>query len=225
VTRQPQHAEPEPVGDPLARALERMRRTFITVPDGTLGTEQGRAAVKQARWERLCPQRWRAATFDTLDPAVRRGASAWLGRLTRDPANAGNLILLGKVGTGKTWAALALARVALERMAVRFAPVPALLDSLRPDGDGFLSWYTRAGLLVLDDLGAERLTDWGAEQLYLVVNDRWMHQRPIVATSNLDPDQIAERVGARTWDRLRDGATAVAIAGTSRRRPRSHEGA
>jgi DNA replication protein DnaC len=217
VTRRPEHAEPAPIDGLLAETMEGVRRNLTIVPAGTLAPVEDPAAELLARWERLCPSRWHSASLDTLPADLRRDLAPWLERLASrgDP---GNLLLSGKIGVGKTWAAFALARVALGRMTVRFASVSALLDSLRPDGDGLLSWYTNAGLLILDDLGAERLTDWGVEQLYLIVNDRWMHCRPIVATSNLSPDQIAERIGGRTWDRFRDGAEAVGIAGESRRR-------
>lgn len=42
----------------------------------------------------------------------------------------------------------------------------------------------KAPFLVLDDLGAERLTDWAAERLYLVVNHRYLHRLQTVATTN-----------------------------------------
>jgi DNA replication protein DnaC len=217
VTRQA-HAAPRPVAGPLEGVLARLRRRLEIVPDGTLEPEP--EDYLESAWLRLCPPRFRDTTPANLDPILRQDVAAWRGRLDIDPARAGNLILLGNVGVGKTWAALALARAALPHMSVRFVSVPALLESLRPDGGGHLGWYTRVGLLVLDDLGAERLTDWSAEQLYQIVNERWAHERPIIATSNLNPAQVAAAVGARTWDRLRDGATAIAIAGESRRRPR-----
>jgi hypothetical protein len=223
VTGRPAHAKPEPLAGSLEAALERLRHKLQIVPAGTLDDPRSPEVELRERWRRLCPPRWRAATLESLDVTLRRDTSAWLDRLRADPTGAGNLLLLGAVGVGKTWAALALAHAALPCMTARFAPVPALLEGLRPDGGGRLDWYIRTGLLILDDLGAERLTDWGAEQLHLIVNGRWMHQRPIVATSNLDRDQIAAAVGARTWDRLRDGATAVALAGASRRRPRGEE--
>lgn len=42
-------------------------------------------------------------------------------------------------------------------------------------------------LLVLDDFGAERATDWACEQLFQIVNTRYSHERPTVITSNLAP--------------------------------------
>ena len=58
-------------------------------------------------------------------------------------------------------------------------------------------------LLQLDDLGAEKRTDWVLEQLYSIVNERWQDERSIVVTTNItDMDELREQVGARTVSRL-----------------------
>ena len=58
-------------------------------------------------------------------------------------------------------------------------------------------------LLHLDDLGAERPTEWVLEQLYSIVNERWQDRRSIVVTSNLmDLEQLRAQVGNRTVSRL-----------------------
>ncbi len=57
-------------------------------------------------------------------------------------------------------------------------------------------------LLHIDDLGAENRTDWVLEQLYSIVNARYESERAIVATTNLMPDELTERLGARTVSRL-----------------------
>jgi DNA replication protein DnaC len=57
-------------------------------------------------------------------------------------------------------------------------------------------------LLHIDDLGAEHRTDWVLEQLYSIVNARYEAERPIVATTNLMPDELSERLGSRTVSRL-----------------------
>ncbi|HUS92194.1 MAG TPA: hypothetical protein VM695_10115 [Phycisphaerae bacterium] len=49
------------------------------------------------------------------------------------------------------------------------------------------------GLLVLDDLGAEKVTDWVDEMLYLVVDGRIEANKPIITTTNLTPQELGER--------------------------------
>ena len=58
-------------------------------------------------------------------------------------------------------------------------------------------------LLQLDDLGAEKRTEWVLEQLYSIVNERWQDQRSIVVTTNTtDLDELREQIGTRTVSRL-----------------------
>ena len=70
-------------------------------------------------------------------------------------------------------------------------------------------------LLHLDDLGAERRTEWVLEQLYSIVNERWQDERSIVVTTNLDLDELREQVGLRARCRgsWRSAATPIPIMG------------
>lgn len=135
-----------------------------------------------------------------------------------------NLVLLGAVGVGKTHAALAAARADHERgLEVVFLPVVELLDLLRPGGpEHALDDVMHCDRLVVDDLGHERSTDWTWERLGAVVNRRWLEERPIIATSNLDPPELSAAVGERTYSRLvGDGAVVIHVAGDDRRRKRA----
>jgi DNA replication protein DnaC len=49
---------------------------------------------------------------------------------------------------------------------------------------------------VIDDLGAQYSTPWALEQIYLLVDSRYQHRRPIVATSNLNPEELAEQLSS-----------------------------
>jgi DNA replication protein DnaC len=86
--------------------------------------------------------------------------------------------------------------------------LPRLLGVLREAIDSqqgmldLLDRLTAVDLLHLDDLGAEHRTDWVLEQLYSIVNARYEAERAIVATTNLMPDELSERLGSRTVSRL-----------------------
>ena len=106
------------------------------------------------------------------------------------------LFLHGEKGTGKTKLA---AIIANERAGtgkpVLFASVPDLMADIRAS---FASGGTservqavkEAPFLVLDDLGAEKMTEWVGEQLFCIVNHRYNEQLPTVVTSNYSPTQI-----------------------------------
>jgi DNA replication protein DnaC len=89
-------------------------------------------------------------------------------------------------------------------------PVPRMLAEVkrtfdRDAADNYLGFFRRlctVDVLVLDDLGAEKPTEWVVEQLYSIVNERWQDRRSIVVTTNVpDPDPEAPlrllRQGAR----------------------------
>jgi len=115
----------------------------------------------------------------------------------------------GDVGTGKTTLAMLVSKAALDTgRSVAIYSLPRLLSLLRESMDtdrgllDFLDRLSAVDLLHIDDLGAENRTDWVLEQLYTIVNARYEAQRTIVATTNLMPDELAERIGARTVSRL-----------------------
>src|SRR3712207_9281221 len=89
--------------------------------------------------------------------------------------------------------------------------VPRLLAEIkgtydRDSDDSYMRLFRRlcaVDLLHLDDLGAERPTEWVLEQLYSIVNERWQDGRSIVVTSNLvDVERLREQIGSRTVSRL-----------------------
>jgi DNA replication protein DnaC len=73
-------------------------------------------------------------------------------------------------------------------------------------------------LLHIDDLGAEKRTDWVLEQLYSIINERWQEQRSIIVTTNLfDVDELRDQIGPRTVSRLHEMCDLIPIMGRDRR--------
>jgi DNA replication protein DnaC len=103
--------------------------------------------------------------------------------------------------------------------------LPRLLNLLREsiESEGglldLLDRLSAVDLLHIDDLGAENRTDWVLEQLYSIVNARYEAQKAIIATTNLMPDALNERLGARTVSRLVEiCGDPLALAGADKRR-------
>lgn len=176
-----------------------------------------RQQQRAAAWALAVPSRF--AWAQPADLAEMSGGSdiaEWA-----DKPGGRNLVLLGPTGVGKTHAAVAAVRPMFDHgLDLTVLPVVELLDQLRPGGPAdALADLCGVDLLVMDDLGVERGTEWTAERMYAVVNRRWMEERPTVATSNLAPADLEQAVGPRLFSRLvGNDAVVVQLTGRDRRR-------
>ena len=123
------------------------------------------------------------------------------------------LTIRGSAGTGKTHLLQAIGWVSLDAgRQPKFISVARYLDKLRATftDDSPVSFEAvyrpleAAQMLLLDDIGAERLTSWGQEQLYKVVNHRYQERLAMAVSMNLDEKQAVDIYGERTADRLLD---------------------
>jgi len=115
--------------------------------------------------------------------------------------------LYGPPGNGKTHlAAAAVNHLIAQGRAVLFTTAPELLAMIREGFDGgqaenLIGLCQRVPWLVVDDLGAERLTDWAAEVLFRVFNARYTTRAHTLVVSNVRPDDIPEpRLRSRFLD-------------------------
>jgi len=132
--------------------------------------------------------------------------------------------LLGTVGIGKTHIALSMgwSWVGCGK-GVLYYHVEDLLDALRSgysswqrgDPEGYsmiLHFAQNVGLLILDDLGAQDEKVWATTKLDQIIDSRYIHQKPLIVTTNMALDKLPERIA----DRLSEGML-VELAGESYR--------
>ncbi|HLH63771.1 MAG TPA: ATP-binding protein [Ktedonobacteraceae bacterium] len=153
----------------------------------------------------------RDKTFQNFRPNVSRPVQMAYQialQYARNPE--GWLVLIGKVGCGKTHLAAAIANQSLEDGAVvLFKTVSDLLDHLRttymPNStevyDQLFSKMREAELLVLDDLGAQQSSPWANEKLFQLFNYRYNSRFPtVITTNNAGLQGIDERIRSRMMD-------------------------
>lgn len=185
------------------------------------------------------PARFELCTVENfpINDRIREGyerAVAWLGPYGEEAdaeaeerwaALKESILLWGPFGTGKTGLATGLMRARMLGDRALFLTVPTLLDRIRATYDGkgsesereLLTTVQTIPLLLLDDLGAERVTEWVAEKLFTVINARHDDMLTTIFTSNLDPRQLAGHVGERTAWRIVEMCEVVKLDGPNLR--------
>jgi len=178
------------------------------------------------------PKRFRGVGFDRqpisdMDPALTREIRTFVRDIGPNLDKGRGLWLFGDVGTGKTSLAMLVSKAALEAGgSVAIYSMPRLLADIKETYEdrserSYMQLFERVvgvDLLHIDDLGAEKRTDWVLEQLYSIINERWQEQRSIIVTTNLlDVDELRDQIGPRTVSRLHEMCDLIPIMGRDRR--------
>ncbi|MDX6632429.1 MAG: replication protein DnaC [Solirubrobacterales bacterium] len=165
----------------------------------------------------VIPAKYRGVGFErppvtAMEPMVVRVVRSFCEDIDANLASGRGLWLMGDVGTGKTTLAMLVSKTALEAgRSVAIYSLPKMLARIRRTYDaeqgeqGYLEFFQRltaVDLLHIDDLGAEKRSDWVLEQLYALVNERYEAERSVVVTTNLDQAELEEQIGPRTVSRL-----------------------
>jgi DNA replication protein DnaC len=147
---------------------------------------------------------WSGETF-AVDVQRQALAQALLDAQLYAEQAGGWLYVCGPCGAGKSHLAAAIAnQLAMSGRGVTYASVPDLLRFVRGgigggEADARLEALMHIDLLVLDDIGAEYLTVWAQEQLFILLNARYLADRATILTSNdrLEalPARLASRIG------------------------------
>ena len=189
--------------------------------------ERNRALARK-RWEteRLLGKsglgkRFTQRRFETFQPTPETQAAydACVEFCDNFSEDSKGLRLVGNYGCGKTHlTAAVIHRLAEQGIGGVFVVVPELLRAIRrgynehnEDSERLVKLTEEAPLLVLDDLGAEKTSDWVREQLYVIINHRYEDMLPTIVTTNCSTQELVERVGQRTVSRLIEMTTPYKI--------------
>ncbi|MFI0768589.1 ATP-binding protein [Streptomyces sp. NPDC021218] len=197
---------------------------------------QQRAELALSRWTAATPPRYQRAE------ATHPGITTWAAGVADDPDNARSLVITGTTGTGKTHQAYGALRLIAASGPPNFQMIAMtsadMYGDLRPSGaagaaEHRLRQLCEIPLLLLDDLGSAKASEWTEEITYRLINQRYNHCRPTIFTSNLPPradrdnhgrplgPDLTSALGERIVSRLAEMADVVPMTGVDRRRPKA----
>ena len=184
--------------------------------------------IMRLRTAGIAAQAFRNARFDQDDGqnaapmiTVRRYAERWEECRQK---NIG-LMLYGGVGTGKSFAAACLANDLIGRkIPVCMTNLSGILNALGgiqlEEKSAFIDDLAKYPLLILDDFGMERQTEYALEQVFNVVDTRYRSGKPLVITTNLSLSEMKNpksRDHARIYDRVLEMCAPVNFGNSGRR--------
>ena len=131
----------------------------------------------------------------------------------------------GPVGTGKSFIAGCIANALMEQeISVRMTNFSAILNDLTASFEGrneYIERLCRFPLLILDDFGMERGTEYGLEQVYNVIDSRYRSRKPLIVTTNLSLTELQnpqDTAHARIYDRVLEMCLPILFTGENFRK-------
>ena len=187
--------------------------------------------AKQAALERKfssakIPKLYRGKTFEDYTETVGNKKALKCAKWILENNEYG-MFLTGRCGCGKTMLSAIVANESIKRgRSVLFATVPRLLSDIKATFDeakgestlSVLKSIESVDVLVLDDLGTEKASEWVAETLFSIINERYHEQRQTIITSNYTAERLESNLngdysetGTRILSRLRSMCKHVEI--------------
>lgn len=190
--------------------------------------KKDREIIKALRMESMMDEASKAHTFDKFMATEDNARNFSICRRYAEEFNRmkeknQGLLMLGKPGTGKTFAASCIANYLLERkVRVVMISLVRLISMIQTwaSEDNVMRTINRADLLIIDDLGAERSTDFAIERVYNIVDSRYRSKKPMILTTNLSLQEMKDTEDlrlARIYDRVFEVCYPMQFTGKSMR--------
>jgi DNA replication protein DnaC len=191
--------------------------------------------VSKLRSKSLMDERFASQTFSSFEVSkqnekvfrlCKRYADGFDQMLQRNQG----LLLYGDVGTGKTFSSACIANALLDKkIPVVMTSFVKLLEQTRGfdrDDNTLIRQLNRAKLLIIDDLGAERGSDYALEKVYDIVDSRYRANLPMILTTNLDLEEMKAEKDirrSRIYDRIFEVCYPVKFTGISFRKAEANK--
>lgn len=156
-----------------------------------------------------------------LSDAVKR----YCDNFAEFKAEGKGLLFYGDVGTGKTYFAACIANALIDKgynvLMTNFATLTNKIQGMFEGKQEYINSLNRYQLLILDDLGAERKSEFMQEQVFNIIDARYRSGLPFIITTNLSAEELKKTsdIGySRIYDRILEKCFPIRVDGQSRRR-------
>lgn len=164
--------------------------------------------------------KWTFDNDDGTNPAMDK-AKAFVDHWDEIRRKRAGLLLWGGVGSGKSFMAACIANALVEKeQRVRMTDFATISSISTFDSDEYIKSINQYDLLIIDDLGAERKSEFAMQNVFNVINRRWESGKPLIITTNLtldEMDNMKSMQEQRIYDRIRDMCIPVLVDGPSKR--------
>lgn len=168
--------------------------------------------------------KWNFAADDGTNEKMTRAMKNYVEHFAQFREQGKGLLLFGPVGTGKTFLAACAANALIDRgtpcMVTNFARIANTVQGLFDGRQAYYDSFNRFPLLVLDDLKAERQTEYMQEIVFNVIDARYRAKLPLIITTNLTREELMhpqDVTDQRIFSRLFEMCTPIEVTGADRR--------
>ena len=168
---------------------------------------------------------WSFANDDMADPKITNAMKNYVKNFKDLRAQGKGLLLYGNCGSGKTFAACEVANALIDKgypvLATNFARLTNTIQGMYEGKQRYIDSLNQFDLLIIDDLGAERSSEFMQEMIYNIIDNRYRAGLPMIITTNLSIDKIKNPPSieyTRIYDRILERCFPIEISGASRRR-------
>ena len=169
-------------------------------------------------------RKWTFANDDGGNPNLMSIARKYVANFDEMRANGTGLLLYGNVGCGKSFAAACIANALIDTgtpcMMTNFTRIINRLQESFAGRQKYIDNLSRFDLLVIDDMAAERNTEYVWEQVMTIIDARYRSGLPVVVTTNLTIGELADPADIRrqrVYSRLKEMCVPIEVAGADRR--------